>query len=71
MRAILNISVPSKLKKEVEQAVKNGGYVSNSEFIRDLLRLWKEDQLLKGVERSRKEIRAGKGKVLRSFRDLR
>lgn len=71
MRSIINISVPTVVKKEVEQAVKKGGYASKSEFIRDMLRLWKEEQLLQELRESQREIARGKGKTLRSLKDLR
>lgn len=71
MRAIMNISLPVETKKEIEQAVKKGGYISTSEFIRDLLRAWKGQQLLEDIRVGEAEISAGKGKVLRSLKDLR
>lgn len=70
MRTSVNISLPKKLKKEVDVAVKEGDYISTSEFFRDLLRMWKEEQLLKDIRESEKEFREGKGKVLRSLKDL-
>ena len=71
MRNIVNISLPKELNKEVEKAVKSGRYASKSEFFRDLIRLWKEEQLLQELRGSQREIAAGKGKVLRSLKDLR
>jgi len=71
MRNIINISLPKELSKEVEKAMKSGRYASKSEFFRDLIRLWQEDQLLQELRKSQKEIAAGKGKVLRSLKDLR
>jgi Arc/MetJ-type ribon-helix-helix transcriptional regulator len=71
MRSILNISLPQDLKREVEIAVKQGGYSTKSEFFRDLLREWKEKQALKELEQSRKDFKKSKGKVLKSLRDLR
>lgn len=71
MRSIINISVPTVVKKEIEIAVKKGGYATKSEFIRDLMRLWKEQQLLESLRESKAEIFAGKGKVLRSLKSLR
>lgn len=71
MRSIINISLPSTLKHEVETAVRRGGYATKSEFIRELLRLWKEDQLLKDLQFSQGEIKAGRGRVLKSLRSLR
>ena len=70
MRKTLNISIPPALKREVDREVKAGKYASVSEFFRDALRAWKEDQLYQSVMQSRKEIAEGKGKVLKSLRDL-
>ena len=71
MREVINISLPSPMVKTVKKAVKDGNYVSTSEFFRDLLRDWQVNSLLKEVEASRKEIASGKGKVLKSLKDLR
>jgi Arc/MetJ-type ribon-helix-helix transcriptional regulator len=72
MRSIINISVPADLKKDVELALKQGEYATKSEFFRELLRAWKSQQeTLKALRESQKSIRAGKGKVLRSLKDLR
>lgn len=71
MRAILNISVPKKLKEQIELEVKLGGYATKSEFLRDVIRTWQEQKILRDVEQSRKEFREGKGKVLKSLKDLR
>jgi len=70
MRTTLNISMPASLKKEVERVVKEESYGSTSEFFRDAVRAWKEEQLYQSVMKSRKEISEGKGKVLRSLHDL-
>lgn len=70
MRNIINISLPRELNKEVEKAVKSGQFASKSEFFRNLIRLWKEEQLLQELRESQREIAAGKGKVLRSLKDL-
>ncbi|MEK7451568.1 MAG: ribbon-helix-helix domain-containing protein [Patescibacteria group bacterium] len=71
MRNIVNISLPKELNKEVEKAVKSGRYASKSEFFRDLIRLWQEQKLLDEIMESEKEFAEGKGKVLRSLKDLR
>lgn len=71
MRSIINISVPAETASAVKKAVKEGNYMSTSEFFRDLLRDWQEGKLLHKLDESRKELRAGKGKVLRSLKDLR
>lgn len=71
MRNVINISLPPKMTREVEKAVKSGRYATTSEFFRHLLRLWNTHKLAEELEESRKEFEAGKGKVLRSLRDLR
>ena len=71
MRSILNISLSSDLKKEVETAVKKGGYSTKSEFLRVLIRDWKERQELQELRISRNDIKNKKGKVLKSLRALR
>ena len=59
------------MRRDVELAVKEHSYASVSEFFRDLLRNWKEEQSLRDVEISRKEFKASKGMVLKSLKDLR
>ena len=71
MRNILNISLPSKMAKEIRREVKIGRFASASEFMRHLVRLWNTEKLMRDVERSRAEIAAGKGRTLRSLRSLR
>lgn len=71
MRAIINISLPQAMVKDVEAHVKAGEYASKSEFFRKLIRDWKEEQLLKELKESEAEFKAGKFKVLKSLRDLR
>ncbi|MFA6305570.1 MAG: ribbon-helix-helix domain-containing protein [Candidatus Gracilibacteria bacterium] len=71
MREVMNISLPSPMAKTVRIAVKTGSYSSISEFFRYLLREWQEGKLLKELNESRLEISAGKGKVLKSLKDLR
>jgi len=71
MRQVLNLSLPPLMVKTVKNAVKTGSYSSTSEFFRELLRDWQENQLLKELNKSRLEIAAGKGKVLKSLKNLR
>jgi Arc/MetJ-type ribon-helix-helix transcriptional regulator len=70
MRTTMNISMPPALKREVEKAVKEGNYASMSEFFRVAFRAYKEQELYESIMQSEREIAAGKGKVLRSLRDL-
>lgn len=71
MRQVVNISLPVQTTKEVKKAVKDSGFASVSEFFRYLLREWQEGKLLVELEQSQKEIRAGKGKKLKSLAALR
>lgn len=72
MRSIINISLPKELNKNVERLAKKGNYATKSEFLRELIReRIEEEDLFARVEESRKEIKDGKGHILRSLRDLR
>jgi len=72
MRDIINISLSKELAKELERAVKKGKYSSKSEFLRELIReRIEEEDLIRRVRKSQKEIEQGKGKILRSLKDLR
>lgn len=72
MREVLNISLPRELTLAVEDVVKKGNYASKSEFLRELIRSRiAEENLIARVEKSRREIRDGKGKLLKSLRGLR
>jgi len=71
MREVINISLPSPMAKTVKTAVKTGDYASTSEFFRHLLRLWNTYKLAEELKKDRKQFMAGKGKVLKSLKDLR
>jgi len=71
MRNIINLSLPVEMTRTVKMAVKNGNYASVSEFFRGLVRDWMEDQEHSDVLESEREFTAGKGKKLRSLKDLR
>lgn len=71
MRTIVNISLPIQLTNIVNQEVLSGGYASKSEFFRMLLRSWMEGRLALDLEKSRNELKTGKGKLLKSLSDLR
>ncbi len=71
MRAVLNISLPQKLKEQIEYEVKKGGYATKSEFLRVVMREWQENQILKSVQKSKAQLAKGEGKVLKSLKDLR
>lgn len=71
MRNIVNISLPTQLNTLIEKELTKGHYASKSEFFRNLIRLWLEGKLLDNLEDSRQELKAGKGKILKSLSDLR
>jgi Arc/MetJ-type ribon-helix-helix transcriptional regulator len=71
MRSIVNISMPPALKKEVEQIIKEENYASVSEFFRDAIRTWKENQIYNEIMQSEKEFAKGNGRVLKSLKELR
>lgn len=71
MRSIINISLPRSMNAVIEKELKKSRFATKSEFFRMLIRRWLEDQLLGELEESRSEFRAGKGKLLRSLKDLR
>ena len=71
MRNIINISLPEKMAEAVNKGVKSGHFSTKSEFFRMLIRLWMDGILAKELEESRKEFQGGKGKLLKSFKDLR
>jgi len=71
MREIINISLPSQMAKTIRKAVKDGDYISTSEFFRNLIRNWQEEKLISELQTSRKEITAGRGSTLKSLKTLR
>ena len=71
MRNIINISLPENMVKAVEEKMKRGHFSTKSEFFRSLIRLWMEGKLAEELEESRKELRQGRGRLLKSLKDLR
>jgi len=71
MRQVINISLPDTMAKTVKKAVKTGDYSSTSEFFRHLVRDWQENKLMAELSDSRLELASGKGRVLKSLKDLR
>lgn len=71
MRDIINISLPKELNKEVEKIIRVEKYATKSEFFRDLLRMRLEGKILRELIDSRRELALGKGKILKSLKDLR
>lgn len=55
----------------VERAVATGEYATKSEFFRTLIRNWSEQKLANELSQSRLELKQGKGKLLKSLKDLR
>lgn len=72
-RAILNISVPELVKKDIVKRAKKA-HISISGYILRAVKLEQslitEDELLARVKTSRKNYKAGKTKILRSLEDL-
>lgn len=62
--------MPAVQKKNVDRMIKDYNYASTSEFFRDAVRALEEDKLVKDIEQSEREFSAGKGKKLKSLRDL-
>ena len=72
MRRVINISLPNQLALAVDKAVSDRNYASKSEFIRLLIRNWMEESgIIEELKQSRKELKMGKGKLLKSLKDLR
>ncbi len=71
MRSIINISLPPRMAKAVEDGVRKGNFSSKSEFFRALLRQWMEGKFAEELAESRKELSEGKGKLLRTLKDMR
>ena len=71
MRQTMNISVSPKLKKAIDAAVRNGGYASKSEFLRAIFRAWEDEEVLRSVRKSEREIAKGQVSKIKSLKDLR
>lgn len=54
----------------VEQAVSSGKYSTKSEFFRSLVRDWSDSKLAQELRGSQEEMKRGKGKLLKSLKDL-
>ena len=62
--------MPPLQKKNVDRMIKNYNYTSASEFFRDAVRALENDKLIEDIIESEREFAQGKGKKLRSLRDL-
>ena len=71
MRNIINISLPDTMVEIVKKEVRQGGFASKSEFFRHLIRLWNTHKLAQELKSDREEFMAGKGKILKSLKNLR
>ena len=71
MRNIINISLPAEMVSTVTREVRAGKFASKSEFFRHLIRLWNSRELAVDLNERRRDLAAGRGKTLRSLRDLR
>lgn len=60
MRIVKSISLSEGLVKFLEDQVKEGYYVSISEYLRELIREEKERQLLKDIQESEDDYKAGR-----------
>ena len=69
---------------QIKKGVKEGGFSTTSEFIRHLIRGWNTDKLAEELKKesakktgwkelkiSKQEFKMGKGKLLKSLKDLR
>ncbi|OHB19684.1 MAG: hypothetical protein A2666_04065 [Parcubacteria group bacterium RIFCSPHIGHO2_01_FULL_47_10b] len=70
MRNIINISLPRAMAKQVNEAVKEGGFASKSEFFRYLVRLWDEEKLYRDVMEGERDIAAGRYREVSSPEEL-
>ena len=71
MRAIVNISLPKEMNQIINDVIDMGSYSSKSEFFRSLIRDWMEKRFVGELEKSRTELKKGKGKILHSLKNLR
>ena len=62
--------MPPEQKKNVDRMIKDYHYTSASEFFRDAVKALEEDKLILDIVESEREFAAGKGKKLRSLRNL-
>ena len=71
MREVINLSLPKALAQSVDDIVKKENYATRSEFFRALLRMWMEGRIISELAESRRELASGRGKVLKTLKDLR
>jgi len=73
MRTITTISLPAAVAKEVKKEAKEQGFASTSEFMRHVLRGYKQEKLFVSLRKQQASYRKNPKafKVLRSLKDLR
>ncbi len=73
MRTITTISLPAAVAREVKKEAKEKGFASTSEFMRHVLRQYKQEKLFGSLRRQEARYRKNPKsfKTLRSLRDLR
>lgn len=62
--------MPPEQKKNVDRMIKDYHYTSVSEFFRDAVRALEEDKLILDIVESEREFSVGKGRKLRSLKEL-
>jgi len=70
MRKVMNVSLPATMLKTLKRDVRDGGFASNSEFVRYLIRMWNQKKLGEELREDRKAFEAGEGIELKSLADL-
>ena len=70
MRTTSNISMSPELRARVSHLVKANNYTSVSELFRDALRALEDAKLVEGMMQSEMEFAQGRGKKLKSLKDL-
>jgi len=70
MRSTINISLPEKLKEELDEEVEKGNFSSRSELVRAAVRYWKENEIVKRIYESKEQVEQGRAKKLDSVEDL-
>ena len=67
----INVSLPEKLKDQAEALVKSGFYASFSDLVRDSLRqIISKNKYDLWAEETKKDIKEGKARVLKTKRDI-
>lgn len=70
MRKTSSISMSPAMQTRVHSMVRDNNYSSVSELFRDALRALEDAKLVESIMKSEQEFAAGKGKKLRSLKDL-